>query len=258
MTSAAYSATIPECLRRTMRRLATRRPPILNRSTTTSGARFFELVGCRRARFDDGFLHVAQLIFAEEHLLADEECRGAERAAVDRVLRQLHEAVLDIWLLRTREQAVEIDVGGHERLARDLWVIHLLRLFPHVVVGGAEVRLEHALELRSDRAAHQLQGVDRKEWVLAERRDVVLTDETLCLELQELRLVLDAGKRVGGRAVVGEFVDAAEQHRHVREFYARASLDVGYHKLPYVGVGTTEIEQEFDLYRLHLETSLDW
>src|SRR5262249_27857035 len=56
-----------------------------------------------------------------------------------------------------REQAVEVDIGGDERIARDLRVIHFLRLFPHVMIGGPEVGRKYALELGSNRAAHQLQ-----------------------------------------------------------------------------------------------------
>ena len=50
-----------------------------------------------------------------------------------------------------------------KRAAEHLEVVHLLRLFPHVMVGGAEIRLEHALELGRDGAPHQHQRIDREE-----------------------------------------------------------------------------------------------
>src|SRR5262249_52196589 len=70
-----------------------------------------------------------------------------------------------------REQAVEVDIGGDERIARDLRVIHLLRLFPHVMIGGAEVGRKYALELGSNRAAHQLRVLIGKNGFL---RNVVM------------------------------------------------------------------------------------
>ena len=50
-------------------------------------------------------------------------------------------------------------------LAEHLEIVHLLRLFPHVMVGGAEIGLEQPFELRRDGAAHQHQGIDREERV---------------------------------------------------------------------------------------------
>src|SRR5271154_6955696 len=89
------------------------------------GPRLLAFLCRRRADLDDGFLHVAQLIFAEEHFLADEEGRRTERSAIDGVLREFQQAVLHVRLLRSREQVVEIDIRGNESLARDLRVVHL-------------------------------------------------------------------------------------------------------------------------------------
>src|SRR3546814_2649753 len=61
-----------------------------------------------------------------------------------------------------------------------------------------------------DGAAHQLQGVDREERILAEGRDAVAANEPLALPLHLLALVSDALEIVGRRRVAGQLVDAAE------------------------------------------------
>src|ERR1700733_10736848 len=57
----------------------------------------------------DFLFHVAQSILAEEDFVADEECRTAEGAALDRLLRVLQEPVLDVLLLRARQQPSGIE-----------------------------------------------------------------------------------------------------------------------------------------------------
>ena len=82
------------------------------------------------------------------------------------LLRQLHQPLLDVRILRARaiirsmSMPDEISAPHHSR------IVHLLRLFPHVMIDRAEIRLEHALELGRDRAAHQLQRIDGKERVV--------------------------------------------------------------------------------------------
>ena len=139
--------------------------------------------------------------------------------------------------------------GREEGVAEDLRIVHLLGLDPHVMVGGAEIGLEHALELRRNGAAHQRQRVDREERVHPELRDVVAAQEALGLERIVFRLVLDPAQRVGRRHVAGRLVDAAEQHRDVVELDAGALLDRRQHEFGEIGIGAAEIEVELDLER---------
>src|SRR5437762_3399185 len=78
-----------------------------------------------------------------------------------------------------------------------------------------DVSLEHALELRGDGRAHQVQRVDGKERVPDKGLNMEALDETLGLDGVKLALVLDAGERLGRRLVVGGLEDAAEQDRHI-------------------------------------------
>ena len=55
------------------------------------------------------FLDFAQLLLAEEHLLADEKRRRAERAALDGRLRVLDQPGLDVGILRAGEQFCGIE-----------------------------------------------------------------------------------------------------------------------------------------------------
>ena len=57
-----------------------------------------------------------KLLLAEEHFLADEEGRRAERAALDRGLGVLDQLRLDVGVLRTREQFCGIEAGRGQRL----------------------------------------------------------------------------------------------------------------------------------------------
>src|SRR5437868_3714076 len=59
------------------------------------------------------------------------------------------------------------------------------------------------------------------------------------------RLMMSAG----GRAVAGQLVDAAEQHRHMIEPGPGPSLDVRNQARRQIGVRAAEIEQELDLQR---------
>src|SRR5262245_12432308 len=195
----------------------------------------------------DLFLDVAQLVLAEEHLLADEKRRRTENATTDRVGGEVNQPLLDVVLLSPRDQAVDIDAGGFECRAEDLEIIHLLRLFPHVMIRSSEIRLEHSLELGGHHSAHQHQRVDWKERVLTELRDVVAAPAARNFQCLIFRLVLDAVKRLRGRPVAGRLVDAAEQHRHIFELHASAPLDRGNDELGQVGVGTAEIELKFNL-----------
>ncbi len=57
-------------------------------------------------------------------------------------------------------------------------------------------------------------------------------DEALGLHRHVVGLVSDALEIIGGRAVAGELVDAAEQRRHIIEFGRGAPLDVRNHVRP--------------------------
>src|SRR5215216_3578107 len=89
------------------------------------------------------FLDFAQLLLAEEHLLADEKCRRTERAALDRGLGGFDQLGLDVGILRAGKQFCRIETGGAERLRRHGGIVHLLRLHPHVVKRGLDILLEY-------------------------------------------------------------------------------------------------------------------
>src|SRR6516225_2734653 len=127
----------------------------------------------------DLFLDVAQAVLAEKDLFADEEGRRAEGTARHRIAGVLDQLFLDVILLRARNKTIDLDARRNERLAKDLRIVHLLRLDPHVMVGRTEIALEHPLELRSDGAPHQRQCVYGKERVELELSDVVPPQEAL-------------------------------------------------------------------------------
>ena len=109
---------------------------------------------------------------------------------------------------------------------------------------GVDIFLEHALELRGDGGAHQIEGVDGKERIPDIWLDVEAPDEALGLQRVKLALVLDAGQRLGRRLVVGGLEDAAEQDRHIFEFHAGALFDRRDRLVAEEGVGAAEIEHE--------------
>src|SRR3954453_2793593 len=102
----------------------------------------------------DHFLDIAQLFLAEKHFLADEEGRRAERAAFDGRLGVLDQFRLDVGILGTGEQLCSVGLGGDECLARDFRIVHLLRLYPHMMEGRVDIFLEYALHLGCDGGAH--------------------------------------------------------------------------------------------------------
>ena len=73
--------------------------------------------------------------------------------------------------------------------------------------------------------------------------------EALGLQRVVFRLVLDPAERLGRGQVAGRFVNATEQDRDVFELDARSLLDSRQRNLGQVGVGTSEIEVEFDVKR---------
>src|SRR6476659_4695538 len=90
------------CCRAGSRRLSPRRPELL----------------------DNLFLDLSQSILAKEHLVADEKGRRAKLAARDRTACVVAQLLLDVGLLCPRDQAVDIDAGGQERVAKDLRIVH--------------------------------------------------------------------------------------------------------------------------------------
>jgi hypothetical protein len=110
--------------------------------------------------------------------------------------------------------------------------------------GGLDIFLEHAFELGRHRRAHQVQRVDREEWIPDIGLDAKALQKTFGLQRVEFALVLDAGERFGGRLVVGGLEDAAEQDRHIFELRVRALFDRRDRFVAEEGVGTAEIEQE--------------
>src|SRR5260370_33350979 len=64
-------------------------------------------------------LDLAQLLLAEEHLLADEEGRRAERAALDGRLRILDQLGLHVRLLRACETLCPVEPARSEHCCGD-------------------------------------------------------------------------------------------------------------------------------------------
>src|SRR5216684_7035168 len=116
----------------------------------------------------------------------------------------------------------------------------------YMMVGGAEIRLEHAFELGRDRTSHEHERVDGKKRILAEFRDVVPANKALRLQRLVFRLVPDSAKRLGRRHIVGRLVDAAEQDRNIFELHTRAPFDTGKGKLRQIGIRAAEIELKFN------------
>ena len=114
-----------------------------------------------------------------------------------------------------------------------------------------DVALEHPIELRRDRAAHDQQGVDGEEWVAREPCNGMPPNEALTLQCLVCRLVLDPPQALGGRAIIGQLEHAAQQHRHVLELRAGAPLDLRNDDMRQVGIGAAEIEVEFHLGHDH-------
>jgi hypothetical protein len=118
------------------------------------------------------FLDFAQLLLAEKYLLAHEKRRRAERAALDRGLGVLDQFGLDLGFLRARKQLGAVEAGCAKRFRRYLWVVHLLRLDPHVMKRRLDIFLKHAFQLRGDGGAHQVERVDREERIPDVRLDL--------------------------------------------------------------------------------------
>src|SRR5690242_2677523 len=70
-------------------------------------------------------LDIAQLVLAEENLVADKESGAAERAARDRRLGVLQETLLDLGLLRARDQPCAVESGLLQRRGGDVRIVHL-------------------------------------------------------------------------------------------------------------------------------------
>ena len=69
---------------------------------------------------DDFFLDVAQAVLAEIDLVADEEGRGAERAARHRTAGVVDQLLLDFVLLGTGDDAIDVEPGSPEGITEDL------------------------------------------------------------------------------------------------------------------------------------------
>ena len=110
---------------------------------------------------------------------------------------------------------------------------------------GVDIFFEYALELRGDGGAHQIEGVDRKERIHRVGLDPKTLHKPLGFQRVELALVPDAGKRFGGRLVVGGLEDAAEQHRDIFKCRAGALFDRRDRLVAEKGIGAAEIEYEF-------------
>src|SRR6478735_12247067 len=116
----------------------------------TTSRRLFDFPTSRKSLPRHHLLDLAQLLLAEEHLVADEEGRRAERDASDSLLGVLDQSALHLRFPGAGEQLLCVKAGGRQRLCRDFRIVHLLRLAPHVVEGGLDIGLEHTLELRGD------------------------------------------------------------------------------------------------------------
>ncbi len=194
----------------------------------------------------EGVLDVAQAVLAEEDLPADEKGRRAECAPADRGLGVGDEPSLHVGGLGRFEDGRTVEARGVERCLEHGRIVHLLRLLPHVMEAGLDVRAELALLLHGDRAAHEQQRVDGEEGVHLEAVELVPRDEAGDLQPFVCQLVLDAGEGLEGRAVVRGLEDAAEENRDVADAGARPRHDAGQDLVGEIGVGTAEIEVELD------------
>jgi hypothetical protein len=102
------------------------------------------------------------------------------------------ELLLDRWVPDSFKHARSVEPGGVERRADHIGIVHLFRVFPHVVEYRLDIARQHAVELGGDRASHDLQSVDREERVAMELINIVPSDEPLCLEPLIFRLVFDS------------------------------------------------------------------
>src|SRR5436309_5436937 len=123
-----------------------------------------------------------------------------------------------------------------------------------MMVGGAEIGLEHTFELGGDGTAHQHKRIDWKEGILTEFRCVMAANEALGLQRVVFRLVLDAAKRIERRHVARRLVDAAEQDRDIFEFRPGAPFNPRKDQFRQVSVRASEIEQEF-YFQGHVDSS---
>src|SRR5712671_3530316 len=115
-----------------------------------------------------------------------------------------------------------------------------------MMVGGAEIRLEHSLKLSRDGASHQHQRIDREKRILPELCDVMAANEPLGLKRLVFGLVLDPAQRLGRRQIVGRLVDPAKQHRNVFELDAGAAFDAWKGEFRQISIRAAEIELEFN------------
>ena len=113
------------------------------------------------------------------------------------------------------------------------------------MVGGAEIGIEHAFELRRDGAAHEHQRIDREKRIWPEFCDVVAAKEALGFQRLVFGFVLDPAQGLARRHIAGRLVDAAEQHRNVFELDAGAPFDGRKCKFGQIRIRATEIELEF-------------
>src|SRR6516225_4627077 len=78
-------------------------------------------------------------------------------------------------------------------------------------------------------------------------RNPMTPDEARRLEALVIWLVLDPGETLRGRPIAGQFVDPAQQHRHILELRSGPSLDLRDHQMRQISVRDAEIEMEFHL-----------
>src|SRR5205085_12112643 len=87
-------------------------PAQMRRGTNSAAGSAHRSAQVAAGRLRQYFLFdVAKLVLAEEHLVVDEECGRAERAARNRLLGELHQTGLGLGLLRLRRNTLGIDAG---------------------------------------------------------------------------------------------------------------------------------------------------
>ena len=189
-------------------------------------------------------LHVAQPVLAEVELVAHDEGGASKGAGGYRGLGVGDQRLLDLGVFRTGHERDRVQARRRQRLSDHRRIVHLQPLFPHRGEHRLDVGREHPLALGGHRAAHDLQRIDREVRVHPVGGQAMAGHEPLGLARLVGQLVLHTGEGLGGRSVVGQLEDAAQEDRDVVEARAGALFDRRDHPMREIGVGAAEIEIE--------------
>ena len=158
-----------------------------------------------------------------------------------------HQLRFDVGIPNTGHDQVGVETRLPKRLADHFRLVHLFRLAPHMPVYRVDVAVEEPGPLRHDRAAHDLQRIDRKVRVPSIVRDLVFHHKALGLELLVGAFVLDPLERHRRRDIIGEFEHSAQEHRNIFEGNTGSLLDRRNHQMAEVGVGLPKSKENSTL-----------